>query len=255
MMMSSVSRFPIMCQIDGAGDGGGDAGANGGGTSGDGSGDGAGNAGGASAPDWGNFIGAIDKLNTNLGGKLDAVLGAAQSAQPSGEPDDSEGDDAPPPNFDEMTNAELVAFLSSNTNRTMKAIMSEALAPLIDRVNGLTTSFTQNSVNADVEKVRADNKDFGEWHDEMIDLAKENPTLNVKRLYALAKAENPAKAEKLAAKYAPPPKPKPNAFGGFTPAPNGKSAATPVVSALEASREAYREVAERHPGVLPNLSE
>jgi hypothetical protein len=255
-LLSSTWMYSPFCQIEG--DGGTDGGAGGGGTvgvgdgtSGDGSPGGAGTGGGASGPDWDSFIRGMDNLNANLGGKFDALLTEVKSSRPAPAPDP----EPEPGDIDAMSNSELSSHIVSRVMKAFEGLLGEKLAPVTSQVNNLTTSFTTDNVTRQINTLRADAKDFNDWNSEMLDLAKEHPSLGVKDLYHLAKSRNPAKSEELAKKYAPPPKPKPNAFGGFGPAPNGKGGQSPVVSALEAARSAYAEVSERHPGVLPPLSE
>jgi hypothetical protein len=251
-LLSSTWMYSPFCQIEGDGGTGGEGG--GGGTVGGGdgtSGDASPGGAGASGPDWDSFIRGMDNLNANLGGKFDALLTEVKSSRPAPAPDP----EPEPGDIDAMSNSELSSHIVSRMMKAFEGLLGEKLAPVTSQVNNLTTSFTTDNVTRQINTLRADAKDFNDWNSEMLDLAKEHPSLGVKDLYHLAKSRNPAKSEELAKKYAPPPPKKPNAFGGFGPAPNGKGGPSPVVSALEAAQQAYREVSERHPGVLPPLSE
>lgn len=252
-MLSSISKLQPFCHMDdgAGGDGGGETAGGDGGSSGVGSGDGAGTPPAASGPDWDQFIRGMDGLNQNLGGKFDALLTEVRSARPTPPADP----DPEPSDLDAMTNSELSAHMIGRITKAVENMIGEKLTPITNHVNNLTTSITTDSVTREINTLKSDAKDFNDWNTEMLDLAKEHPSLGVKDLYHLAKSRNPAKTEELAKKYAPPPKPKPNAFGGLGPAPNGKGGPSPVVSALEAARSAYREVSERHPGVLAPLQE
>lgn len=251
-MLSSTSTFQPFCHVDGDGGAGGgsDLGAGGGGSPDGGSGDGAGDNK-PTGPDWEAFIRGMDGLNQNLGGKFDALLNEVRTSRPQ-PPADPEPE---PSDLDAMTNSELFAHMMGKMTKAFEGMLDGKLGPVVGHINNLTTTMTTDSVTREMNTLKESAKDFQDWNTEMIDLAKEHPSLGVKDLYHLARSRNPAKTEELTKKYAPPPPKKPNAFGGLGPAPNGKGGTSPVLSALEAGREAYREVSERHPGVFAPLQE
>lgn len=199
---------------------------------------------GAASPNWDSLLEGLNKLNTDLGSKLDGIGNTvAESTKPP---------PAAPPNYEEMTNAELVAHVTGSLEGVISQAVEKALGPLLQQVNGIQTDLVTTRSGLELEKVQAQNKDFREWKDEMIALAKVHPTLSLQDVYRLAKSNDPAKAAKLAEKYSPHP-PKPRPFGALTPG-NGK-AAEPALTGEAATRAAYREVMERHQGILPMLQD
>src|SRR5690606_20441390 len=73
--------------------------------------------------------------------------------------------------------------------------------PLSEQVRTVASHTQASTVAAEVKEVAAENKDFWEWQQEMLALAKQHPTLNPRRLYYLARSENPEKAQAMDKKY------------------------------------------------------
>jgi hypothetical protein len=205
-------------------------------------------------PDWSGFISALDKLPASLadklGNKFDSLEGTVKSVAAPPPP--------PPPNYEEMSNAELVAHMTGSlTDRISKLIeekLAGALNPLTEHLNKLQTTVITGNAKTEVAQLREKHKDFADWKDEMVALAKEHPTLGFQQVYQLARANNPAKAGELDLKYNPPPPKPPPRFGGFAPSGTAKGE-TPVLKGEAAGRAAYEEVMARHPGILPALQE
>lgn len=205
-------------------------------------------------PDWATFTRSLGELNTALGGKLDTLVDQVKTlpAQMAPPPQD-----APPPDLETLTQTELASHIVGTISREVQKQIETALAPLMDQVTGLQTRVVSTDVNRDIERLRGEHKDFNDWKDEMVGLAKQHPTLGISQLYNLARSENAAKARELDTKYTPPAPPRPPRFGGLLPAGNGSGAsgngATPPLSGRDAAVEAYREVSAKYPGVLAAL--
>jgi hypothetical protein len=197
-------------------------------------------------PNWNEFIGSLGQLNESLGGKLDTLVSEVRTvAAPQAAPSE-------PPDFEAMSRPELVAHIVGTIGEAVRAQIAEALSPVTDQLTGLQMSVTTKSATESVERLRAEHKDFNDWKDEMIGLARVHPTLDIPALYTLARGSNSAKAATLDTKYnPPPPKPAPR-WGGLTPT-GGAANGTPVLSSRDAGIEAYREVSAKYPGVLAVL--
>lgn len=199
-------------------------------------------------PNWSEFIGSLDTLNANLGGKLDTLVGEVRTvATPATATPE-------PPDYEAMSRPELVAHIVGTIGEAVRAQIAEAMSPLATQLNGLQMQTATTSAIADRDRLRSAHKDFDEWKDDMIALAKQPAyaQLTLPDLYTLARGRNAAKAATLEAKYnPPPPKPTPR-WGGLTPAASG-TRTTPVLSARDAGIAAYNEVSARHPGVLAVL--
>jgi len=195
---------------------------------------------------WNEFIGSLGTLNESLGGKLDTLVNEVRTvAAPQAAPSE-------PPDFEAMSRPELVAHIVGTIGEAVRAQIAEALSPVADQLSGLQMQVTTKSATEQVEKLRSERKDFNDWKDEMIGLAKVHPTLDIPSLYTLARGSNAAKASSLDAKYNPPaPKPAPR-WGGLTPT-GGQVNGAPALSGRDAGVEAYREVSARYPGVLAAL--
>lgn len=246
---------PGLCHAEGDGsDGAGGAGTNGAG-GGNGAGNGAGdgstqpNSTATPAPDWNQFISGLDTLNSQLGGKLDNLIGTVQQASATSGPEP-----AAPVDFDGMTNSELQAHIVGSVTRAVETMLSEKLAPLTAAIDNTQRTMTTQTVTAEIAALRGAHKDFNDWMSEMKALATEQPSLGIGDIYSLVRARNPAKAGELDRRYNPPAA-KPLPFGGFTPGSAGKPGAPAVLDALTAGRQAYSEVSARHPGVLAALQD
>lgn len=198
----------------------------------------------APVPNWREFIDGLEKLNTNLGTKLDNVRETVTSA--------TAPPPTAPPDYEQMSNVELVAHVTGSVQQMVQDAITNALKPLTDQLNGVQNDLVTTRGELSLKEMQAQHKDLRDWKDEMIALVGKHPTLSLNEVYQLAKSGNPNKAKQLDAKYNPPP-PKPRPFGGLTPG-NGK-AAEPVLSGEAATRAAYNEVMGRHPGILPILQD
>jgi hypothetical protein len=200
-------------------------------------------------PNWNEFVDGLSKLSSDLGGKLDTLVGEVKGLPPQLTPPPQ----APaPPDYDSMSRPELVAHIVGTIGEQMKAAIADALKPVAERLGGVETQVVTGTVTQQLERARAEHKDFNDWKDEMVGLAKTHPSLSIPQLYALARAENPTKAADRDKHYSPPAPPPAPRWGGLLPTATGNGA-TPPLSARDAGLEAYREVQARHPGILAAL--
>lgn len=86
----------------------------------------------------------------------------------------------------------------------LKNIVADAVKPLSQELEGMKKTSASSRIQQEFTELREKHKDFEEWAPEIKELAKENPGLNLKRLYTLARAENPDKAKELDEKFAEP---------------------------------------------------
>jgi hypothetical protein len=219
---------------------------------------GAGNAGnGAAAIDWGAFTKSLDDLPARinkgvadaLGPKLDGLTHVVRDASkpPAPEPE-------PPPNFDEMTNGQVVEWLHGHTNDLIANAIKEALVPFTEKLVSLETNTSAQEGKREVDRLKGQHKDLTDWKDEMLAIAgtQYGQHMPIEDIYLLAKVHNPEKARTLELKYNPPvEKPKPFAFSnGFSSNDGDKPT---ILDKSTAAREAGREVEARHSGVLRAL--
>lgn len=236
----------------------GDSDPNGGG-GGNGAGDGGANTG-ANSDSLERFARGLESLNngnTQVGGKLDELIGLVRSAQENSEVGGS--DDTPTittEDLEGMSRADLVAFITGSMTSAFDERLRDALQPIINAITTQQSTVATDQVTRQIETLRSSVKDFDDWKGSMAELAKVHTTLNIRQLYNLARAENPSRAAELDKKHAPPPKPSTPKWGGLT-ASGGPLTAQALkdagaVSGREATMEALSEVAERHP-VLAGL--
>lgn len=135
-------------------------------------------------------------------------------------PDDDDGDlDPGNKDLEEMSRAD---FANTIMDKVVKAV-SKQIEQVTESVSAVRKDTGNIALEHEIEKLETANKDFWDWQDEIKVLANENPNTNLKRLYNMAKHENPDKLAELDKKYkanedkgaGDDPKKKP--FGGLTP--------------------------------------
>lgn len=112
--------------------------------------------------------------------------------------DDDDDDDDKNVDVDKLSNKEFMALLMKNVG----GLLDEKVGGVTKKVDGVMQGVRNKDLTEQFEKLSGKHKDFKEWGDEMNALAKENPTLSLKRLYTLAREENPDKTKTLDEKYA-----------------------------------------------------
>jgi hypothetical protein len=150
-----------------------------------------------------------------------------------------------------MSRGELVSHIMSSVT----SAITDALKPVTDRLTAVQTSTAQDQGQRQISDMQAKHKDFIDWKDEMVRLVQTHPTLNLSQAYSLARSENPDKAKQLDARYDPPPPPAKPLWGGLVGALNGEASdsSPKKMDNHQATIEAYKETAEKYPGVLPAL--
>lgn len=111
------------------------------------------------------------------------------------------GDDV---DMDNMSNKDMAKLIAASVSKIVDTKINTLTGQTAQAIQNLAHQFETKNASEQIAKSVEKNADFFEYSDEMRQLLKENPTLTPARAYALAKAENPAKVEKLAAKYAKP---------------------------------------------------
>ena len=119
----------------------------------------------AASPDWQGFMAGFDRLNdtlkSELGGKLDALTHTVQSA--------AEPPPSSPPNFEEMSNSELVNHMMTSLTERMQQSVQEALTPLMEQFGGLQKTVATNAIATEMKELTTAHKDFKDWKPEMIE--------------------------------------------------------------------------------------
>jgi len=118
--------------------------------------------------------------------------------------------------LEKLSRSEFAQFLLDQVSGVVK----ESLNPIADKLGSVENRTHQDNIRGQVKDLTTGEnarKDFFDWQQEMSILSKDNPTLNVKQLYNLARTENPSKASDLDKKYKEPEPEKKSEFGGLTP--------------------------------------
>lgn len=203
----------------------------------------------SSLPPWDKFAEGLEALNTSLAPRLDALRNDVTRLPDALRP---EPPPPTPPDYDSMTQSELAAHITGSVLKAVEATIGKALEPVMERVNQTQQSHFKSTVEGEMKELQSTHRDFADWKPQMVELARAHPTLGLSDLYQLARTRDSARAKELDNKYNPPPPP-PTRWGGLTPALGGSNGSAKPLSREDASREAYREVSTRHPGVLAAL--
>lgn len=145
---------------------------------------------------------------------------------------------------EENVDLELISradFAKHIVRRVEQAINKNVVEPLSQQLSELRATTTRDQLGRAVQELRSKYPDFNEWSQDMIELAKEQPTLPPHRLYILARGENPTKAKAMDAKYAP--RDQGNVrnirFGGLTPSQSGSGSRARNMAPAEAGKAAW----------------
>ena len=96
------------------------------------------------------------------------------------------------PDLEKMTNTELFKHLAATQAKNTEKILTKMLAPVsqqIGQLEQLTTAQLNERSRQEVDQVRKQYPDFDKHRDSMLTLVGQNPNLNAKQLYVLAKAQ------------------------------------------------------------------
>ncbi len=104
-------------------------------------------------------------------------------------------EDGPDPEVDveRLSRSELVSHINKSFDKTI----AKVLKPVLDRLESTTTDAETDRVKREFEKAKDDYPDFMEWKDEMKEIITAHPDLSAKRIYRLARSENPDKAKEI----------------------------------------------------------
>ena len=161
-----------------------------------------------------------------------------QQQRPSDDDDEEDADVVSAEQLELMSRAEYGAHLMKSL---IKAVRETVVGPLNERIDQISATTTRQDIQGAVKELAAGNPDFYDWKDEMIALATEHKGLPPARLYALARAENPVKAQKLDAKYKPTQKEAKIRFGGLTPNQSGTGSKGRKMAPKQAADVAWAE--------------
>lgn len=157
-------------------------------------------SGGSEAPAWAKSFEENVKTLAQGIAELNALAKQrAQTAQTQPQQQEEEEEESPPNDIDleTMDRAEYARYITQQVIRELKTV----LKPVEQKVNQVDQTVLANRLATEVAELSTRHKDFYEWQDEMLSIQREHPNLSVHRLYALARAENPAKATELDKKY------------------------------------------------------
>lgn len=198
----------------------------------------------------------IQQQQTAVLNDVRTKLSTAPNAQNEPNKDGDDGDDGEV-DVNSLDNAGFQKFLMKGVGK----LLDEKFGQIGQKIDGVSSEFRTDKLRSQYKDIKETNLDFDDWADEMQALAKENPGLNLKQLYTLARSENETKAKELDAKYA---KTKDGEkakedhtltlFGGYRPTigktdgdQSGKKAEK--LTAEEAGAKAWEETVSRFPGL------
>lgn len=140
-------------------------------------------------------LNAMKQLNTNMetmGTGLAALNEKVESVgqKSKGSTDDDDDGDV---SLEHMSNTELVQHMLKQTTKQF----GEMLQPVKEMLENTSNTSNKTAAAVEVREVAAEHKDFWKWQEEMKAIAQEHPNLSIKRIYNLARSENPEKAAKV----------------------------------------------------------
>lgn len=142
------------------------------------------------------MVAIISQQGSMIGQMRTLIEKGAAAPAKGGKKDDDDTDDDEV-DVDKLSNKEFMALMMKNVG----GLLDEKIGKVTEKVEGVSKTMNTKEITAQYNDLKGKHKDFDEWADEMKALSTENPTLSLKRLYALARQENPDKAKTLDEKY------------------------------------------------------
>ncbi len=103
-----------------------------------------------------------------------------------------------------MDNAGLAKLVVEKATAIVEERLGKAGKETDSRINSIQEQIHNKDTAEAVKNLKDNNPDFFEWTAEMRQLIAQNPTLNVRQAYVIAKAEHPEKSAAMTKKYAKP---------------------------------------------------
>lgn len=172
------------------------------------------------------FKGLNDTVAALKAGSLDASGKSGKGGKKGKEDDEDEDED-----IEALDNKGLLKHISKRVGKIIE--------PAIKKADDAESVAHLNDLKQQVEKLAGEKKDFWDWKEEMGALVKEHPDLSPRRLYSLARAENPKKAAEMDKKYADDGDGEKPKFGGLMPT-SGKNKNVKKMNASEAAEAAWQ---------------
>jgi len=92
---------------------------------------------------------------------------------------------APPPDFESMTNTELVQYLIQKSRQDTNQAVNSAVMPVASAVR-------MENLDKEIQKAATSHKDFWDYRDKMIEISNQHPTLSAEETYQLASGNKDA---------------------------------------------------------------
>lgn len=141
----------------------------------------------------------VVKAILGLGGDLKTLrteLNELRDTKPNVPPTPREADTAKPPTAQEleaMSREEYATYL-------VERIAEEVINPIRDRIDRSEIQDAKSRVETQAAEAAQAHPDFMEWRDEMREIFKQFPQLDVEDVYSLARSRNPRKAGEIDAR-------------------------------------------------------
>lgn len=182
-------------------------------------------------PDLAKAVGTLQQGFKGLNEAVTALKGSGldPSGKMKGAPK-KEDDDGEEEDIDVLDNKGLVKHIEKRVKKVVE--------PALKRADDAEGAVHLRDLKEQVEKMASDHKDFWDWKEEMGALVKEHPDLSPRRLYSIARAENPKKAAEMDKKYAEKKEESDVPFGGLTPT-SGRQRNAKRMNAADAAEAAW----------------
>lgn len=197
---------------------------------------------GDAAPGW------VHEMKNSMGeltGVMRGIMQLAQQSREGAQQPTAREPDPPPVDPAHLETLSRKEFSDHIVGEVLRAVNRNVVEPLRGELQAITATTTRGQIQAAVEKAAAAHPDFGEWRQEMIQLAGEYKGLPPERLYAIARADNPTKARELDEKHSPRPRTQEpirlRSFGGLTPTQSGTGNRGQRMNGDEAAEVAWAE--------------
>lgn len=152
-------------------------------------------------PEFAKMMKLIQGLTTVVQSQSSALSSVRTSLEQRQQIDDKKAKpETEPEDLEAMPKKDFMDLIIGKVGELMEGKLTQLSTKLDSTITSVNRKFLTEEVTEFADK----HKDFRDWEPELNAISKNHPTLTVKDLYNLARAQNPDKAKELDVKYNPP---------------------------------------------------
>lgn len=195
------------------------------------------------APSMEQVVAAIQYLGQQMQAIKASVAAVQEQAKPAA-PDkpDNSNKDLEDVDVEALSRAEFARYI-------VNQVQEKLVGPIHERIGSDEEEIQRRQARQEVARLEKEHEDFWDWQDEIAEVLRKHPTLEIEEAYRLARTTHPDKAERIdkaaadksRADAEEEPEDQTPDFGGLLPT-SGKVSKNTNMSAKEAAEAAWEEL-------------